>query len=127
MSLKELADDQHKRAWRWFPGHAEDLKHHVLGMVGEAGEVANLVKKWDRGDFEFNTPIDKEDSFSVTTYREIIGEEVIDVLIYVLNVCAILGIDPDEVLEQKNEFNESRFGRRISGTIDSDTEGRLVQ
>lgn len=114
MTLKKLADDQHKRAWRWFPGQAEDLKHHVLGMIGEAGEVANLVKKWDRGDFDLG------DIRNTSTYREVIGEEIIDVVIYALNICAILGINPDEVLEHKNEFNESRFGRRIFAAAPDD-------
>ena len=125
MTLAELAAQQHKQSWRWFPNIAGDLKHHVLGLAGEVGEVANLVKKWDRGDFELGDSIQVErpyeTQFDEQTYREVIGEEVIDVLIYVLNICAVLGIDPDEILEMKNELNESRFGRRAPNSIDDST------
>lgn len=122
MTLQELVDEQRKKNWKWFPSKAEDLQHHVLGLCGETGEVANLIKKWDRGDFELGDSIPVENPphssqfDSEITYREIIGEEVIDVLIYVLSICAILGINPDEVLEAKNEFNESRFGAWVAPT-----------
>jgi NTP pyrophosphatase (non-canonical NTP hydrolase) len=112
VTLKELAAAQYTLNWLWFPEKAEDLRHHVLGLVGEAGEVANLVKKWDRGDFQLDdTYPTGNPEHRQETMREVIGEEVIDVIIYALSLCYILGIDPDKVLEEKVRFNGMRFGR----------------
>lgn len=119
MTLKELMDAQLHNNLNWFPEKAYDLKHHVLGMAGEVGEVANLIKKWDRGDFDLDEVLPGLGPEYATSYREIIGEEVIDVLIYVLSICAILGINPDEVLEKKNGFNAARFGGHAPRAVDS--------
>jgi NTP pyrophosphatase (non-canonical NTP hydrolase) len=86
-----------------------DLMHMTLGLVGEAGEVAGDVKKWDRGDFALT--LDK---------RMKIGLEVIDVLVYACNIFSILGIEPDDLWQHKREFNDKRFTARNNGTEDAE-------
>jgi NTP pyrophosphatase (non-canonical NTP hydrolase) len=84
---------------RWFPG-AQDLGFTTLAMCGEAGEVANLVKKIVRGSITF------ED-----VYLEL-PEEIIDVLIY---LCNLMGLPEfkdtnwKEIWDAKRRFNEERF------------------
>lgn len=86
-----------------FENDADRLTHMVLGLVGEAGEVANEVKKWDRGDFD---------------HIELSGrlrKELPDILIYLVLVADILKIDLDTAYHNKKEFNEQRFGKAQSG------------
>lgn len=83
---------------RWFPHIAKDLVHQALSLCGEAGEVANLVKKVQRG------------SLSILDARDTIGEEAVDVLIYLCMIFAILEVDPTEIYKEKRAKNELRFG-----------------
>lgn len=83
---------------RWFPDTSSDLGFHALAMVGEAGELANLVKKVLRG------------TISLEEARMELAEEAIDVFIYLSNIFALLGVDPDRVYAIKRAKNEKRFG-----------------
>lgn len=99
LSLECLQDSR-----LWFPGangSGPDLAHHALGMAGEAGEVANIVKKIDRGDFDL----------SDTTQRNRLAEENTDVLIYNLNIYALLHVDPLQVYRWKRAVNARRFAK----------------
>lgn len=107
--LQEMLWEQEENTKRWFPRLTHDLRHMALGLAGEAGEVVNLIKKLDRGDFELDDITDGN-NVSVTK-RDLIAEEVADVLIYALNIWCALGVDPDRVLREKNEYNELRFGK----------------
>jgi NTP pyrophosphatase (non-canonical NTP hydrolase) len=71
-------------------------------MMGEAGEVAGAYKKWHRSDLS---------ELSIKD-REIIGEEVVDVLVYAFVIAGQLGIDLEATYDRKREFNDARFGRR---------------
>lgn len=101
MNLTDLAHQCHNDSKTWFPENADDITHHALGLGGEVGEVLNWIKKLDRGDFD----LDDEG------IRKEIGEEVIDVLIYALNMCALLGINPDKMYELKRAKNIRRFDK----------------
>lgn len=107
MTLKDLMEEQARNTERWFPNAVGDLRHMALGLAGEAGEVANIVKKIDRGDFKWDDPM-----YSDATVRESLADEVTDVLVYVLNLYKIIGLDPDELLKSKTEYNRQRFGGR---------------
>lgn len=87
---------------RWFPALHDSLDtlatHFTLGLIGEAGEVANLVKKVKRGDA----------SWMEMTPR--LGDEMADVLIYLCDLAEVLGVDLAAEWAKKRAFNEERFG-----------------
>lgn len=85
---------------RWFPEIADNLNHHALSLAGEVGEFCNLLKKVERGDCTFEEA------------RAELAEEGIDVFIYLANIFALLGVDPDKVYAIKRAKNERRFGGR---------------
>ena len=70
-------------------GKLGGLTYSSLGLVGEAGEIANKVKKILRDDYGViqSTKIDE------------IGDEIGDVLWYLANICEDLGIELAEVAE----------------------------
>jgi NTP pyrophosphatase (non-canonical NTP hydrolase) len=87
---------------RWFGEElVRDLGYNSLALCGEAGELANLVKKMMRGDLEPSEQLTVD-----------LGMEVVDVFIYCCNVMNVLGIDFGKAYAAKREFNEQRFGQR---------------
>lgn len=99
MDLNDLAHQVYKDNKKWFPDKADDLRHHALGLAGEAGEVANWVKKIDRGTH----------SLEDLGVRKEIGEELVDVMIYALSAMAIIGVDPVALWDIKRAKNNNRF------------------
>ena len=86
------------------------LIEKVLGLPGEAGEVADKFKKVLR---DKDGGMDKED-------REGIKKELGDVLWYVAAIARDLGMPLSEVAEGNLEKLESRYQRgRISGSGDN--------
>jgi NTP pyrophosphatase (non-canonical NTP hydrolase) len=83
-------------------GDFEALKHYVLALCGEAGELANVVKKIDRG----SLTMDQEAT------KFMLESEATDVLIYLLNIYGALGIDPLRAFVKKRDYNNSRFNNR---------------
>jgi len=73
------------------------LLHNVVSLAGEVGEIANLVKKYDRGDFDFES-----------LNRELPGE-LADVMIYLMKLAYQSGIDLESAVLTKIAENESRF------------------
>ena len=93
---------------RWFPGEAQELPNLVLCMAGEVGEVANLVKKVVRGSITIEEAMDKG-----------LAEEVIDVLIYLLNLMGakeFKDVDWMDLWYRKRQFNEARFNPIVEAT-----------
>jgi NTP pyrophosphatase (non-canonical NTP hydrolase) len=91
-----VADSQ-----RWFPRH-QTLSHLVLSLTGEAGELANLVKKVDRG------------SHSLEELKEKIVGEAIDVLVYLYNIMGLPelhDVDWEVAWNAVRAANEARFGQ----------------
>jgi len=95
MTLSEMIDECIADSEKWFD--SPDLVHHALGMCGEAGEVANIVKKIDRGDFNL-----------AETGSEL-KKEVADTFIYLLNIAGIIGMDLEKEYRDKRAFNDVRF------------------
>lgn len=96
----------------WFPGTANAssgqagdiqraLIHHSLSLCGEAGELANLIKKVDRGQFDVTSIMFQNDA----------REELVDVFIYVLNLAGLLGMDLLKEYLKKRDKNSARFGK----------------
>lgn len=70
----------------WPVGSPEDQRFIALALVGEAGEMANLVKKDWRGD----RPLDAE-----------FAEELADIRIYLELLARVSGIDLDTACAAK--------------------------
>jgi NTP pyrophosphatase (non-canonical NTP hydrolase) len=83
------------------------IVYPALGMIGEAGEVSEKVKKWLRGDKD----LDKEDLI----------REIGDVLWY----CTALAIDLGYTLDDVARMNIDKLnGRKERGTIKGSGDNR---
>jgi NTP pyrophosphatase (non-canonical NTP hydrolase) len=87
-----------------------NLSYATLGMVGEAGEVANKVKKIYR---------DANGEISEEITKTLVGE-LGDVLWYLSATCTILGVELEDVARENIEKLFSRLERGvISGSGDN--------
>jgi NTP pyrophosphatase (non-canonical NTP hydrolase) len=86
---------------RWFGdvANSHSLSHHVLALCGEAGELANVVKKIERGSL---------DQRSAATMM-MLNMETVDVFTYTLNIAGLLGLDLDKGNQYTRAANEKRF------------------
>lgn len=92
-----------------YPDVGRNPIYPTLGLTGEAGEVADKVKKVIR---------DREGVFDTDT-REAIKLELGDVLWYVAQLSSELGYDLNEVAEANLQKLSSRAARgRIGGSGD---------
>lgn len=78
-------------------GRFHDLKSLALALAGEVGEVAELVQ-W--------LPADAVPDAAL---RERLGEELADVLLYLVRLGDVAGIDLGEAAGRKLTRNEQRF------------------
>ena len=87
------------------------LTYAALGLVGEAGEIANKAKKIIRDD---NNIVTDEK-------RAAIKKEIGDVLWYVSRICSELGFTLEEVMEQ----NLAKLSKRqAEGKLQGDGDNR---
>jgi len=92
-----------------YPPIGEQFVYPVIGLAGEAGEIANKVKKIFR---------DKGGKLDEQT-REDIKKELGDVLWYISQVATDMGIRLDEVASSNIEKLASRMQRnQIKGSGD---------
>lgn len=104
LNIKELVFECMKDSYEWFPEWADDLPFMTLALNGEAGELANLVKKTMRGSHQY------ED------LQPHIAEEAMDTFIYLMNVFGILEVDVMELYNAKRRANQARFGHSASAS-----------
>ena len=99
--LKALGRQCQEDSIRWFGDSTAktSLAHHTLALCGEVGELANIVKKIDRGSLDVNDPV----------VRVHLAEECADVLTYLLNVADMLGVDLETAYHTVRGKNEVRF------------------
>ena len=124
MQLSDLIEMQrrfdHDRAttFEWSAPISEDhphpLIHNVLALAGEAGEIANLTKKFDRGDFPFETLMDE------------LPGELADVLLYVVKIAYQSNIDLEAAVLAKMTQNASRFPRASALIEGDELRGNLL-
>ena len=76
------------------------LEYLTLGLTGEAGEIANKVKKFIR---------DGASKEEYLAKRIEIGYEIGDVMWYIAQACIALDITMDDVIETNIEKLESRY------------------
>lgn len=99
--LWALTQQAREDSSRWFGDASahDDMPHMVLALCGEAGELANLVKKIQRGSL---------DPKQAGVYHQLCMETT-DVFVYLLNIAGLLSLD----LESSNALvrgqNEKRF------------------
>jgi NTP pyrophosphatase (non-canonical NTP hydrolase) len=98
------------RATAVYPGAGENITYPALGLCGEAGEVAEKVKKAIRDDGGELT----------AARREALAAELGDVLWYVAQVATEAGLDLDVVAERNLGKLASRQARGVlSGSGDA--------
>ncbi len=107
MDLLDIQELEFKDVEVYFPELAKDgaqlILHMGLGLVGEAGEIANDLKKWHRGDF---------DSVELASR---LSSELPDVLIYLVLLAGAMNINLEEVWEIKKEYNDERYRKAQPG------------
>ena len=108
MNFEEYQEKSRKTAI--YPNAGENFVYPTLGLSGEAGEVAEKIKKVIR---DKNGVMDDES-------REMIKKELGDVLWYVAQLASELKLPLDDIAEKNIEKLYSRMERgRINGSGDN--------
>ncbi|NMB51368.1 MAG: nucleotide pyrophosphohydrolase [Bacteroidales bacterium] len=101
INIQKEFDSKHKGKFDWAQKIDEDnieiLEYLLLCLVGEFGEISNLVKKVLRGDYYLND------------IRAQLSEEIADIFIYVLKLAYQLDIDIENQFLLKVDKNKNRF------------------
>ncbi|MFA5878443.1 MAG: nucleoside triphosphate pyrophosphohydrolase family protein [Candidatus Staskawiczbacteria bacterium] len=109
MNFEEYQKAAHKTSQ--CPKIGEEYIYPVLGLCGEAGELANKVKK-----------IFRDDGYVLTDARKgEIKKELGDILWYVAEISTKLGLEMDNIASSNIEKLTSRLAR---GTITGDGDTR---
>lgn len=105
---------------RWFPTTSIDnedrgasLMHHLVALVGEVGELCNIVKKVDRGSTTWDA-VEEDAAF-----------ELVDVFIYLCTLAGLMGVSLEWLFNQKRIQNEERFGPNASSPDSTDLAARV--
>ena len=91
---------QNKYKDQWEPVSPETGKNKLLWMIGEVGEVIDIVKKY--GDLKAITD---------TELRKALVEEMADILMYYNDVMLCYGISADELKQSYTEKFEKNMTR----------------
>ncbi|WP_030206908.1 nucleotide pyrophosphohydrolase [Streptomyces sp. NRRL S-87] len=85
----------------WEPFHTP--KNLAVALSVEASELVEI--------FQWLTPEESARVMDDPEAAHRVGDEVADVLAYLLQFCAVLGVDPLSALSAKIDRNETRFPR----------------
>lgn len=102
--LASLANRSLDNSNRWFGDTGKNLTTQVLGLVGEVGDLADMLKSINM----------EATSFSDAGVRFQFNMELADVFIYFLNICALLKTDPKKLFERREQDNNKRFAEKPS-------------
>jgi len=94
---RRLIEFRDARDWRPFHG----LKNLMLSLSLEAAEILEL-SQW-KSDEEIDAAV------SDPEFRERLGEECADVLLYLLLICERAGIDLESAARAKMELNATKY------------------
>lgn len=74
------------------------ISKEIVGLVGEVGEFANIVKK-------INLSLDANEQISnLSILEDNLSEELIDTLVYLIRLSVLLNVDiPSEYLKKKDK------------------------
>lgn len=101
MKLSDIQEIEHRDVGVYFPDMYKDFDwmvlHTALALAGEVGEVANVVKKFDRGDFGKRTLVER------------LRDELPDVLIYLVILSETVGVDLTKAWKDKKEKNHAKY------------------
>lgn len=99
--LNEIAAQCVEDTQRWFGDkkHVSTINHQTLGMCGEVGEFANVVKKIDKGQLDLRD--------AKTKVR--LAEELADIFTYMMSLAGMLNIDLEKAYIGVRINNERRF------------------
>ena len=101
MQLQKQFDERHATAFEWNKQVSEEnmdvLEFLMISLVGEVGEVANIIKKVLRGDF------------ALLSAMPAISEECADIFAYLMKMCNQMNINLEHAYLNKLKKNESRF------------------
>lgn len=96
----DMQEDLHKAHPEWGGFKPEQGIKQLLWLVGELGEVIDIVKKAPKEAYMCSGPT-----------RDHLGEEVVDVLMYLIDYCHCVGLTADELAityRQKHKYNMTR-------------------
>ena len=89
-----------------------DLVHNVFLMVEEVGELAKALRKYEKIFPEPAAgqvaPDDGQKSAAHEAARQHVGDEIVDVMNYLLAIANRLGLDVDTCFREKNALNLTR-------------------
>lgn len=112
MDFKEYQEKSRKTAL--YPEVGDTFQYPILGLVAEAGEVADKLKKHIR-DRNLYKPSDLNEE-----QKQELAKELGDVLWYLSQLATELGVSLDEIAEQNIEKLYSRMERgKIGGSGDN--------
>lgn len=104
LSVNEMLEMQRKLQEkykdRWEPISPQAGKHHLLWLIGEVGEVADIIKKHDEAE-----------ALSDAALRKNLVEELADVLMHYADVLLCYGISAEELRRAYTEKFERNMGR----------------
>ena len=92
--MRKFAED---RDW----GRFHDPKSVILALVGEVGELAEL--------FQWLPAAEARDLAAAPPLRTRVGEEMADVLLYLVLLADVVGIDLGAAAQAKMDDSERRF------------------
>ena len=99
--LNDIAAQCVSDTQRWFGDkpHVSTINHQTLGLCGEVGEFANVVKKIDKGQLDLRD--------AKTKVR--LAEEMADIFTYLMNLSGMLNIDMEKAYIGVRTNNNRRF------------------
>ncbi|MEZ8957811.1 hypothetical protein AB6E94_10365 [Vibrio lentus] len=79
------------------------LTKELVGLFGEIGEFSNIVKK-------INLKLDNDKyDYDIDSAKDLLSEELVDSLIYILRISEIIDVDLEEETLRKMKKNRERY------------------
>ena len=96
----EEENDRNFKGWR-----TVDVGYFVLGLSGEAGELANNTKKYIRWLLGWKGKYLTEEQFV-----KLLKGELADVQIFLYLIAGKYGLNIEDLVREKQKINRERFG-----------------
>jgi len=97
MELMDIQRVEATDSTHYFPNYEQGPLYLSVALAGEVGETCNEVKKYARGDFDWEELQAKLEG------------ELPDILIYLVMLSDQMGINLEKAYEAKKEYNEQRY------------------